>query len=70
MFGIRLFGIRLYDTYNLAKEMYAKPRLKWMFCRWRNSPLLPVWRRGNKIKLYKRYDEIKEVKDKFTFRYE
>ena len=65
-----MFRIRLYDTYNLAKEMYAKPRLKWMFCRWRKSPLLPVWRRGNKIKLYKRYDEIKEIRDKFTFRYE
>ena len=65
-----MFGIRLYNTYNLAKEMYAKPRLKWCFCKWRNSPLLPVWRRGNTIRLYKRYNEIKEIKDRFRFRYE
>lgn len=62
--------IRMYDTYNQAKELYAKPRLKWRFCKWKHSPLLPVWRRGNSIRLYKRYNEIKEIKDKFTFKYE
>lgn len=65
-----MFGIRLYDTYNLAKEMYAKPRLMWSFCKWRHAPLLPVWRRGNTIRLYKRYDEITEIREKFLPRYE
>ena len=55
----------MYDTYNQAKELYAKPRLKWRFCKWKHSPLLPVWRRGNSIRLYKRYNEIKEIRDKF-----
>ena len=70
MFGIRLFGIRLSDTYNLAKEMYTKPRIMWKICKWKHSPLLPVWRRGNSIRLYKKYNEIKENRDKLPIRYE
>lgn len=62
--------IKLYDTYNQAKELYAKPRLKWRFCKWKHSPCLPVWRRGNHINIYRRYDELKEIRGRFISTYE
>lgn len=64
-----MFRIRMYDTYNLAKEMFDKPVLKWNFCRWRHSPCLPVWRHGNTIKLYTSWADVKENREKFRSEY-
>lgn len=36
----------LYKTYNKAKDVFAKPKLKVTFGLWRNSYGLPVWRSG------------------------
>lgn len=47
-----MFKIKLYETYNKAKDLFAKPILKWKFGLWKNDPCLPVWRRGPVIKLY------------------
>lgn len=48
--------LKLYKTYNKVKNVFKKPILKWSFCKWRHSGLLPVWRHGNSIKFGK-YDE-------------
>lgn len=38
--------IKLYETYNKAKNVFVKPKLRWKFGKWHNDPCLPVWRRG------------------------
>lgn len=38
--------IKLYETYNKAKDVFVKPKLHWYFGKWRHDPCLPVWRRG------------------------
>ena len=48
-----MLGIRLYKTFNKAKDLFAKPTIHFSFGRWRNNHLLPVWRRGPIIRLGK-----------------
>lgn len=36
----------LYKTYNKAKDVFVRPKLKVSFGRWRKMSGLPVWRRG------------------------
>ena len=48
-----MLGIRLYNTFNKAKDFFAKPSIHFSFGRWRNNHLLPVWRRGPILKLGK-----------------
>lgn len=48
-----MFGIKLYNTYNEVKDVFKKPVLRWSFRKWTKSSLLPVWRRGNSIRLGK-----------------
>ena len=48
-----MLGIRLYKTFNKAKDLVAKPTIHFSFGRWRNNHLLPVWRRGPIIRLGK-----------------
>lgn len=66
----------LYKTYNKAKEVFVRPKMKVSFGLWKNIGVLPVWRRGNSIRIanhkqyyypnnfvyYKKYNEgdIKE----------
>lgn len=38
--------IKLYKTYNKAKDVFVKPKLHWKFGLWKHDPCLPVWRRG------------------------
>lgn len=38
--------IKLYKTYNKAKDIFVKPKLHWCFGKWNHDPCLPVWRRG------------------------
>ena len=38
--------IRLYKTYNKAKDVFVKPKLHWKFGLWKHDHCLPVWRRG------------------------
>lgn len=38
--------IKLYETYNKAKKVFVKPKLRCYFGKWRHDPCLPVWRRG------------------------
>lgn len=38
--------LKLYKTYNKAKDVFIKPKLMWKFGKWRHDPCLPVWRRG------------------------
>lgn len=39
----------IYKTYNKAKEVFVRPKLKVSFGLWKNIGILPVWRRGNMI---------------------
>ena len=48
-----MLGIRLYETFNKAKDFFVKPTIYCSFGKWRNNHLLPVWRRGPIIKLGK-----------------
>lgn len=45
--------IKLYDTWEKAKDTFVKPSLRVYFGKWRNDPNLPVWRRGPQIPLVK-----------------
>ena len=38
--------IKLYKTYNKAKDVFVKPKLYWKFGLWKHDHCLPVWRRG------------------------
>lgn len=62
-----MLGIRLYNTFNKAKDFFAKPSIHFSFGRWRNNHLLPVWRRGPIIRLgkpiYAQNTNCYEVKD-------
>lgn len=49
--------IKLYKTYNLVKDIFAKPKLHFYFGKWINDPTLPVWRRGPIIYLFKNRDK-------------
>lgn len=48
-----MLGIRLYDTFNKAKDFFKKPIVHWSFGKWRNNHCLPVWRRGPILRLGK-----------------
>ena len=39
--------IKLFKTYNKAKNVFVKPKLKVYFGLWKNTPGLPVWRDYN-----------------------
>lgn len=41
--------VKLYNTWEKAKDIFVKPSLKVYFGKWRNDPNLPVWRRGPHI---------------------
>jgi hypothetical protein len=43
----------LYKTYNKAKDVFVKPKLKISFGLWKNMGGLPVWRRGHYISIAK-----------------
>ena len=43
----------LYKTYNKAKDVFVKPKLRLEFGRWYNTTGLPVWRRGPILDLYR-----------------
>lgn len=43
----------LFKTYNKAKDVFVSPKIKFHFGLWKNSPGLPVWRRGAFITLGK-----------------
>lgn len=58
--------IKLYNTWEKAKDIFVKPSLKVYFGKWRNDPNLPVWRRGPIIYICGRKNLFKythEVKD-------
>ena len=48
-----MLGIKLYKTYNKAKDFFKKPTLHWSFGKWKNNHCLPVWRRGPIIRIGK-----------------
>lgn len=43
--------ISLLKTYNKAKDVFVRPKLKVQFGKWRNTSGLPVWRRAPIIRL-------------------
>lgn len=45
--------INLFKTYNKVKEVFVRPKLKFHFGLWKNTPGLPVWRRGPWLTLAK-----------------
>lgn len=51
---IKVLHIKMYDTYNKARNAFKEPKLYWKFGLWKNDPCLPVWRRGRIVKLFKR----------------
>lgn len=63
-----MLGIRLYETFNKAKDFFVKPTIYCSFGKWRNNHLLPVWRRGPIIRLgkspYALNTNCYEVKDR------
>lgn len=46
--------IKLFRTYNKAKDVFVRPKIKFYFGLWKNCPGLPFWRRGKIITLAKR----------------
>lgn len=48
-----MLGIRLYETFNKAKDFFKKPVVHWSFGKWINNQCLPVWRRGPILRLGK-----------------
>lgn len=52
--------IKLYNTWERAKDLFVKPSLKVYFGKWRNDPNLPVWRRGPTIHL-RRKGKVKSI---------
>ena len=46
--------IKLYNTWEKAKDVFVKPSLRVYFGKWRNDPNLPVWRRGPLLYVCKR----------------
>lgn len=63
-----MLGIRLYDTFNKAKDFFKKPVVHWSFGRWRKNQCLPIWRRGPIIRIgkhpYKLNSNCYEVKNR------
>lgn len=49
--------IKMFETYNKVKKVFKKPKLCWYFGKWRHDPCLPIWRRGNTIKIATNNDE-------------
>lgn len=54
--------IKLYETYNKAKKVFVRPKLKCFFGCWKKDPCLPVWRRGPVIRIGS-YEKTYDVKD-------
>jgi len=46
--------IKLYNTWEKAKQVFVKPSLKVYFGKWRNDPNLPAWRMGALIYVCRR----------------
>ena len=46
--------IKLFKTYNKAKDVFVRPKLKFQFGLWRNTYGLPVWRSAGYISLANR----------------
>jgi len=44
--------IKINKTYNKVKDVFVAPKNAFFFGRWRKSPGLPIWRRGNYIKIF------------------
>lgn len=59
--------IKLYKTYNKAKNVFVKPKLYWKFGLWKHDCCLPVWRRGPIINIggsiYKNNAKCYQVKN-------
>lgn len=59
--------IKLYKTYNKAKDVFVKPKLYWKFGLWKHDHCLPVWRRGPIINIggstYKNNAKCYQVKN-------
>lgn len=53
--------LKLYNTYNKVKDVFAEPVRHYYFGLWRKDPMLPVWRRGPQIVLYKGQSDITHV---------
>lgn len=45
--------LKLFKTYNKGKDLFVRPKIKIYFGLWNNMPYLPIWRRGNRIKIAK-----------------
>lgn len=45
--------LRLFETYNKAKDIFIRPKMKWFFGKWVKTPGLPVWREGPRLFTYK-----------------
>ena len=55
--------IKLYDTWEKAKDIFVKPSLRVYFGKWTNDPNLPVWRRGPLLYVCRRKDLCKYTHD-------
>ena len=51
---IKFYIMEMFKTYKKVKNIFVKPKIKFFCCPWRESPLLPVWRRCNTIWLSKK----------------
>lgn len=51
---IKFYIMEMFKTYKKVKNIFVKPKIKFFCCPWRESPLFPVWRRGNTIWLSKK----------------
>lgn len=47
--------INLFKTYNKAKEVFVRPKIKFSIGLWKNMSGLPMWRSGNVIRIAKYY---------------
>ena len=51
--------IKLYNTWKKVKDIFAKPKLKVYFGKWKNDPNLPVWRTGYPVYICRRKNLLK-----------
>lgn len=58
--------IKLYNTWEKAKDTFVKPSLRVYFGKWRNDPNLPVWRRGPSIWLIPRRYRYSNSSEAYT----
>ena len=55
--------LKIFKTYWKARKLFVFPKINVQICKWRKSGCLPVWRRGNQIKLAKHYSEYETKYD-------